>query len=71
MLLDPAEEMVATAHKYLQERGEERDHTHIGQMKIMTTGDVEEYAAKAKQVGLINIISVDAWPPMQKKMVTE
>ena len=67
MLLDPAEEMVATAHKYLQERGEEQDHTHIGQMKIMTTGDVEEYAAKAKQVGLINIISVDAWPPMQKK----
>jgi len=61
-LIDPAEEMAKHLKTYLDTNDLRRDGATPGQLKIYTTGDVEEYARRARQVGLERVSGVYAWP---------
>ena len=37
----------------------------LGSLTIYTTGDVEEYALRARQVGLERVERVEFYPPME------
>jgi glutamate racemase len=63
-LVDPAEEMARSLAAYLEERDLARQADHPGQLDIYTTGDVAEYALRARQVGLERVRSVSFYPPM-------
>ena len=63
-LIDPAREMAQSLREYL----ETHDLTRTGgqgQLSIYTTGDVEEYALRARQVGLERVRQVAFYPPME------
>ena len=63
LLIDPAEEMARSLAQRLEEGGLKREGE--GSLEIYTTGDVEEYALRARQVGLKRVRSVEFYPPME------
>jgi len=64
-LIDPAQEMARSLAAYLGENGLERAGDGPGHLTICTTGDVEEYALRARQVGLERVEQVEHYPPME------
>ena len=64
-LIDPAEEMAKQLNRYLEQNSLLREGPEPGQLNIYTTGKVEEYALRAKQVGLERVAGVHAWPAME------
>ena len=63
-LVDPAEEMARALAGCLEESGTAR-RGGPGSLTIYTTGDVEEYALRARQVGLERVERVEFYPPME------
>ncbi|MGE4277194.1 MAG: glutamate racemase [Lawsonibacter sp.] len=63
-LIDPAEEMALELERYLRRNGLVGTAQGKGCLDIYTTGDVEEYALRARQVGLDPVTSVRFYPPM-------
>ncbi len=64
-LIDPAEQMARELKEYLDREGLRRDAGSPGRLDIFTTGDVKEYALRARQVGLERLGSVAFYPPME------
>ena len=64
-LVDPAEQMALELRDYLDREGLRREAGIPGRLDIFTTGDVQEYALRAKQVGLERLGSVAFYPPME------
>jgi len=64
-LIDPAEEMARSLKACLEERGLLRLTRQLGKLDIYTTGSVEEYALRARQVGLQRVDGVYPWPAME------
>ena len=64
-LVDPAEQMALELRDYLDREGLRRESGIPGRLDIFTTGDVKEYALRAKQVGLERLGSVAFYPPME------
>ena len=64
-LVDPAEQMALELRDYLDREGLRRETGVPGRLDIFTTGDVKEYALRAKQVGLERLGSVAFYPPME------
>ena len=62
-LIDPAVEMARSAREILARDGLLRDRAKPGRLDIYTTGDREEYALRASQVGL-TADSVSTWPAL-------
>jgi len=63
-LIDPAQEMARSVRQNLDGRGLLRQEG-AGSLEIYTTGEVEEYALRASQVGLKAVTSVNYYPPMK------
>lgn len=63
-LIDPAEEMARALKGCLDREGLHNPQPSPGSLDIYTTGDVEEYALRAVQVGLERINKVEYYPPM-------
>ena len=63
-LIDPAQEMARAVERELGQRGLLR-REGTGSLNIYTTGDVEEYSLRARQVGLNPVNSVNYYPPME------
>jgi len=63
-LIDPAVRMAQDARAYLKREGLGKPGEEPGGITIYTTGDVEEYAQRARQVGLERIREVCAWPAL-------
>lgn len=64
-LIDPAEEMVRALSAYLDRERLVNSRTVPGTLSIYTTGDTDEYALRARQVGLERINKVEYYPPME------
>ena len=62
-LIDPAEEMARALKQSLSQRDLLRTEDP-GTLDIYTTGDVAEYALRARQVGLARVASVQPYPAM-------
>ena len=63
-LIDPAEEMARSLQAYLIREGLGNPQAASGTLRVYTTGDVEEYALRARQVGLERVSKVEYYPPM-------
>ncbi|MGI5963377.1 MAG: glutamate racemase [Lawsonibacter sp.] len=63
-LIDPAAQMAQELRAELEACGLRRTGGKQGTLEIYTTGDVEEYALRAAQVGLSGVRSVSFIPPM-------
>ncbi len=63
-LIDPAEEMARALKQSLTQRDLLRTGDP-GSLSIYTTGDVEEYALRARQVGLARVAGVQPYPAME------
>ena len=63
-LIDPAEEMARQLRAYLDREGLRSPRKTPGSLTVYTTGDVEEYALRARQVGLERVNKVEYYPPM-------
>lgn len=63
-LIDPAEEMARALQAYLDREGLNNPGTAPGSLTVYTTGDVAEYALRARQVGLERA-AVEFYPPME------
>ena len=63
-LIDPAQQMARDVTDYLAEKHLLRDADRQGRLTIYTTGNVEEYALRAQQVGLQRVQGVAFYPPM-------
>ena len=68
-LIDPAEEMARALKTYLDREGLANPGERPGTLSIYTTGDVEEYALRARQVGLERVERVEFYPPMELETV--
>ena len=64
-LIDPAEEMARSLADYLERSDLAREGRGEGKLTIYTTGDVAEYALRARQVGLERVEGVEFYPPME------
>ena len=64
-LIDPAQRMALELRDDLTKRRLLRQGQGAGRLEIYTTGDVEESALRATQVGLDPVSSVSYYPPMQ------
>ena len=64
-LVDPAEQMALELKNYLEGNGLRRDPVRPGRLSIYTTGDVAEYALRARQVWLERVDLVSFYPPME------
>ncbi|MCI8423122.1 MAG: glutamate racemase [Lawsonibacter sp.] len=64
-LIDPAEEMAAGLRDDLERRGLSAPAGRRGGLTIYTTGDVDEYALRARQVGLEPVDQVAFYPPLE------
>lgn len=64
VLIDPAEEMARSLREYLDREGLNNPRRSPGTLTVCTTGDVEEYALRAAQVGLERVSKVEYYPPM-------
>ena len=63
-LIDPAQQMAQELKAYLTRTNLLRDENLPGRLDVFTTGDVDEYALRARQVGLDPVSSVSYHPPM-------
>lgn len=63
-LVDPAEEMARGLERYLETKDLKRTEERAGCLRIYTTGNPEEYALRAAQVGLERLDGVEPYPPM-------
>lgn len=63
-LIDPAVQMAEELQTYLEQNDLRRRETG-GRLDIYTTGDVREYARRARQVGLERLGTVAFYPPME------
>ena len=63
-LIDPAEEMAQSLRTYLEGADLSNPEKRPGRLTIYTTGDVAEYALRARQVGLERVDRVEFYPPM-------
>ena len=63
-LIDPAERMAQDLKNYLEREDLLRPGDGQGGLTIHTTGDVAEYALRARQVGLVRVRGVEFYPPM-------
>jgi len=66
-LIDPAEEMARVLKSCLDREGLANPRREPGALTVYTTGDVEEYALRARQVGLERVAGVEFYPPMELK----
>jgi len=64
-LIDPAVRMVRDTEVYLERSGLRKPAGEPGKLEIYTTGSVEEYEQRAKQVGLTRIQAVRSYPPLR------
>lgn len=64
-LIDPAVRMAQDARDYLKRKGLEKPGEVPGGITIYTTGDVEEYAQRARQVGLERVRGVRPYPGLK------
>ena len=64
-LIDPAEEMAQALKLYLDREGLSNPEKRPGRLTIYTTGGVDEYALRARQVGLERVERVEFYPPME------
>ena len=64
-LIDPAEEMARAVEAYLDREGMRAPGEGPGALTIYTTGDVAEYALRARQVGLERVDKVGYHPPAE------
>jgi glutamate racemase len=64
-LIDPAQQMALELEEYLRGAHLLRESRHQGRLDVYTTGDVQEYALRAKQVGLEPVSGVRFYPPME------
>lgn len=64
-LINPAREMSRALKEYLEGAGLTRPEAGGGRITIYTTGDVDEYALRARQVGLERVDRVESYPPME------
>ena len=64
-LIDPAEEMARSLMTYLDREHLSNPQRGPGTLTVYTTGDVEEYALRARQVGLERVAGVEFYPPME------
>ena len=65
LLIDPAEEMAQSLKACLDREGLNNPRGELGGLSIYTTGDVDEYALRARQVGLERVAGVEFYPPME------
>ena len=63
-LIDPAVRMAQDARIYLEREGLTRTGEEPGKLTIYTTGSVEEYTQRARQVGLERIEAVYPYPAL-------
>ena len=63
-LIDPAEEMAQALKRYLEGNALTCQEQRPGSLSIYTTGNVEEYTLRARQVGLERVNKVKYYPPM-------
>ena len=63
-LIDPAQQMAQELRAYLTRSDLLRNAGLPGRLDVFTTGDVDEYALRARQVGLDPVNSVSYYPPM-------
>ena len=61
-LIDPARQMALEVAEYLKKNDLSAHQGCDGTLRIYTTGDVEEYAVRAQQVGLKRVKEVLGWP---------
>lgn len=66
-LIDPAVRMAQDARAYLEREGLAKSDADAGSLTIYTTGDVEEYTQRARQVGLERIEAVRPYPALTLK----
>lgn len=64
-LIDPAVRMAGDARDYLERESLARTGESPGKLTIYTTGDVAEYAQRARQVGLERIEAVHPYPALK------
>ena len=64
-LIDPAEEMARSLMTYLDRERLSNPQRGPGTLTVYTTGDVAEYALRARQVGLERVAGVEFYPPME------
>lgn len=64
-LIDPAVQMAKDLQDYLDREGLRNSPDRLGELEIVTTGNVEEYALWAGRVGLERVSSVSHYPPME------
>ena len=65
LLIDPAEEMARALKAHLDREGLRAVREGPGSLTVYTTGDVAEYALRARQVGLERVDRVGSYPPME------
>lgn len=63
-LIDPAAEMARALGDCLNREDLNNPQRRPGSLTVYTTGDVEEYALRARQVGLERVDKVEYYPPM-------
>ena len=63
-LIDPAQQMAQELRAYLTRSSLLRNAGLPGRLDVFTTGDVDEYALRARQVGLDPVNSVSYYSPM-------
>ena len=66
-LIDPAVRMAQDTLAYLEREDMRNPKVGEGRLTIYTTGDVEEYAQRARQVGLERIDAVRSYPALELK----
>ena len=66
-LIDPAVRMAQDTLAYLNREDLHNPRAGEGRLTIYTTGDVEEYAQRARQVGLERIDAVRSYPALELK----
>lgn len=64
-LVDPAEEMARALERYLDRQDLRARAADPGRLEIYTTGSAEEYALRARQVGLERVSAVLHCPPLE------
>ena len=64
-LIDPAVRMAQDTRDYLERAGLRKEGSEPGTLEIFTTGSVEEYEQRARQVGLTRIHSVQSYPALK------
>ena len=65
-LIDPAEEMARALKEWLTRENLNSPRRGPGTLTVYTTGDVAEYALRARQVGLERVDKVEYFPPMER-----